>query len=37
MDHDWPSDLDGDAKCYACGLSYDQWDEETTLWCPGER
>lgn len=37
MDHDWPPDLDGDAKCYACGLSYDQWDEETTLWCPGER
>jgi hypothetical protein len=25
MDHDWPSELDIDARCERCGLSYTAW------------
>ena len=35
MDHDWPAELDSDARCYSCGLRYDQWTDPETLWCKG--
>ena len=36
MDHDWPDELDSDATCARCGLRYDEWTVEETLWCTGE-
>jgi hypothetical protein len=26
-EHNWPPELDSDARCYDCGLPYDQWTE----------
>lgn len=35
-EHDWPPDLDRDARCYWCGLRYSAWSEDDPG-CPGER
>ena len=26
-DHEWPADLDPDARCDVCGLAYSDWSE----------
>lgn len=28
-EHDWPAELDSDAKCGRCGLEYGQWMEKS--------
>lgn len=30
IEHDWPAELDSDARCANCGLEYGQWTKEET-------